>query len=250
MDDHRRRIFRIWAAREEHKQLVSSTLDRMRQLIEGHRCVVCFSGGKDSTVMLHLAIQIDPGIDVFNWDQGSWLMPRDIQAEVLANARSLGAMQLVVESAPVQEDERIRTCPERWRSSHLQHYLALNRVRRERGWQVQFVGLRKEEGCRRSAVIREHRRRGEDYPLEDWRWLDVWAYIVSHGLPYPRVYDKYAPLLGWDQARFVNFFSIRFENFGSPYVDGFLLPEKRNLRQAMQLSTRRLARCIAFEPKK
>jgi len=228
LDDHTRRMFKIWSGHPEHEDLINSTLDCMRRLIEGYKCVVCFSGGKDSTVMLHLALQANPDIDVFHWDQGSWLMPRDFQAEVLANARAIGALQLIVESASVQEDERVRTSPEKWRSSHLIHYLVLNRLRRERGWEVQFVGLRKEEGCRRSAVIKERRRRGEDYPLKDWTWLDVWSYIVANNLPYPRAYDKYAPFLGWDRVRFVNFFSMRFENYGAPYLDGFLMPEKRN----------------------
>ena len=102
-------------------------------------------------------------------------------------------------------------------------------TRRAEGWEYQFVGLRKEEGCKRSATIREHKRKGEVYPLEDWRWLDVWAYIVSHGLPYPAVYDRYASLVGYEYARLVTFFDMEFEKYGLPYLDGFLLPGKRHL---------------------
>lgn len=70
--------------------------------------------------------------------------------------------------------------------------------------------------------------RGEVYPLDKWGWRDIWAYIVSRELPYPKLYDVYGPLLGWDKARFVNFFSKRFENLGSPYLDGFFFPQFRN----------------------
>jgi len=229
MDDRWRKTFLLWSKKREHEQLVEKTSASMRSIIEKYRCVVAYSGGKDSTVMLHLALQIDPDIQVFHWDQGPQLMPRDVTEEILANARALGAKNLIVETWKGSDAEDMRVNPEKWRAAHMIHYLVLNRIRRQQGWDFQFVGLRKEEGCKRSAVCK-HPRRGETYPLADWSYLDVWAYIVSHGLPYPRAYDLYAPLLGWDQARFVNFFSMRFENYGSPYVDGFLLPEKRNLR--------------------
>jgi 3'-phosphoadenosine 5'-phosphosulfate sulfotransferase (PAPS reductase)/FAD synthetase len=228
MDDHWRKTFHLWSKKQEHEQLVEKTSVSMRAFIEKYRCVVAYSGGKDSTVMLHLALQIDPIIQVFHWDQGPQLMPCSIQKEILANARALGAQNLIVESWKGSDAEDMRVNPEKWRSAHLIHYLVLNRLRRDLRWDFQFVGLRKEEGCKRSAVCK-HPRKGEVYPLADWRWLDVWACIVSRGLPYPRAYDLYAPLLGWDRARFVNFFSMRFENYGSPYLDGFLLPEKRNL---------------------
>jgi 3'-phosphoadenosine 5'-phosphosulfate sulfotransferase (PAPS reductase)/FAD synthetase len=203
----------------------------MRSIIEKYRCVVAYSGGKDSTVMLRLALQIDPDVQVFHWDQGPQLMPRDVQEEILANARALGAKNLLVETWKGSEAEDMRVNPEKWRTAHMIHYLVLNRIRRQQAWDFQFVGLRKDEGCKRTAVCK-HPRRGEVYPLADWSYLDVWAYIVSLGLPYPRAYDLYAPLLGWDRARFVNFFSMRFESFGSPYVDGFLMPEKRNLSKS------------------
>lgn len=218
----------MWAKTEEYQAKVSASFETIKRHVSKGKCMVAFSGGKDSTVMLHLALQIDPEIQVFHWDQGPQLMPRDVQEEVLANARSLGAKNLIVESWSGSEAEDMRVNPEKWRTAHMIHYLVLNRIRRQQGWNFQFVGLRKEEGCKRTAICK-HPRRGEVYPLADWTYLDVWAYIVSHGLPYPRAYDMYAPLLGWNQARFVNFFSMRFENFGSPYIDGFLLPERRIL---------------------
>ncbi len=228
MDDYWRKTFLLWSRKTEYEQLILKTLASLRELLKASRCVICFSGGKDSTVLLHLALQVDLDVQVFHWDQGPQLMPGDVREEILANARALGAKNLIVETWKGSEAADMRTNPAKWHAAHMIHYLILNRIRRQEAWDFQLVGLRKEEGCKRSVTCK-HPRRGEVYPLADWRWLDVWAYIVSRGLSYPRAYDLYAPLLGWDRARFVNFFSMRFENFGSPYLDGFLLPGKRNL---------------------
>jgi len=229
MDEKSRKAFLLWAKRPEFAKLVADTTCIIRRHVDRGKCVVAFSGGKDSTVMLHLALQVDPDIDVFLWDQGSRLMPREVHAEILDNAKKLGVKNLIVEAWKGSEAEDMRDNPERWRSAHFFHYLVLHKVRRERGWAFQFVGLRSEEGCKRSATIREHKRKGEVYPLADWSYLDVWSYIVANNLPYPKIYDVYGPVLGWDQARFVNFFSGAFEKFGGPYLDGFFFPQYRNL---------------------
>jgi 3'-phosphoadenosine 5'-phosphosulfate sulfotransferase (PAPS reductase)/FAD synthetase len=220
----------MWSKTNEHHTKVTASLQTIRYYVEKGKCMVAFSGGKDSTAMLHLALQVDPDIDVFNWDQGTQLMPIEIQTEILSNAKAIGTKNLIVEAWKGSEASDMRENPEKWRNAHLFHYLILNKVRKERGWNTQFVGLRKDESCKRSITVKKPRA-GEVYPIAEWSYLDVWSYIVSHDLPYPKTYDLYAPLLGWDKARFVNFFSKRFEQFGSIYLDGFLLPEKRNVER-------------------
>ncbi len=227
MDERTHKTFLLWAKTEQYQIRVNESLEVIKQCITKGKCMVAFSGGKDSTAMLHLALQLDPEIDVFNWDQGSQLMPRDIQTEINANAKLIGAKNYIVETWKGSEAKDMRTNPEKWRSAHLFHYLILNKVRRERGWNYQFIGLRKDESCKRSITVNKPRA-GEVYPISEWSYLDVWGYIISHNLPYPKAYDLYAPLLGWDKARFVNFFSGAFEKFGSTWMDGFLMPKYRS----------------------
>ncbi len=227
MDEKTRQMFLLWSKRPEFAKLVVDTTCIIRCYVKKGKCVVAFSGGKDSIVMLHLALQVDPEIDVFLWDQGSCLMPREVHAEILGNAAKLGVKNLLVGSAPVQENPDLPESPFLWGVSHRAHYAVIARFRRERGWVTQLVGLRVEESCSRKRVCSKPRR-GEVYPLDQWSWRDVWAYIVSRDLPYPRLYDVYGPLLGWDQARFVNFFSKRFENLGAPFLDGYFFPQYRN----------------------
>jgi 3'-phosphoadenosine 5'-phosphosulfate sulfotransferase (PAPS reductase)/FAD synthetase len=215
----------MWAKTEEHQAQVHASLETIKRYIAKGKCMVAFSGGKDSTAMLHLALQIDPLVQVFHWDHGSWLMPRQFETEIIANAKRIGAKNLLVKSSSLLERPDTRSNYKVW---YLVFWNTLHMTRRAEGWEYQFVGLRKEEGCKRSTTIREHKRKGEVYPLADWKWLDIWAYIVSKNLPYPKIYDRYAALLGYDRARLVTFFDMEFEKFGSPYLDGFLLPQHRS----------------------
>jgi phosphoadenosine phosphosulfate reductase len=200
--------------------------------VEKGKCVVAFSGGKDSTVLLHLALQVDPELRVFHWDHGSQLMPREFEEEIIANARQIGAKNLVVKGSSLLERSDARSNFRVW---YLVFWNTLHMTRRAEAWDFQFVGLRKEESCKRRVTIAEHKQWGEVYPLADWSWRDVWAYIVSKNLPYPKVYDVYGPVLGWDQARLVTFFDQEFEKFGSLYLDGFFFPQYRNLGKNLKV---------------
>ncbi len=234
MNDRMRKAFLMWSYREDFKGLIMQSLDLIRRCVkDSEKCVVAYSGGKDSTVLLHLALQVDPAMDVFLWDQGQYLMPREVHAEICGNAKKVGAQNFIVESAPIQNDSELVSSPFLWGVSHRAHYAVICRLKRERGWVTQFVGLRSEESCSRKRVCGKPRW-GEVYPLDRWGWRDVWAYIVSNNLPYPQLYDVYCPLLGWDRARFVNFFSKRFENFGNPYLDGFFFPQYKNMKKEVK----------------
>ena len=224
MDEKTKRMFLLWSKRREYLDLVTETRVALFEQARKGKCVVAYSGGKDSLVLLHLALQVQQDIDVYHWDHGCQLMPRPIQAEIVENAKKLGVKNLIVNSSRAVERSDMR---ENWRGWYAVFWGALAKVKKEHGWQTQFIGLRAEESCKRKAKIRKPTK-GEVYPLASWSYRDVWAYIVSNNLPYPVMYNVYGPLLGWDRARFVTFFDGEFEKFGSPYLDGFFFPQYRN----------------------
>lgn len=225
MDEKTRQAFLLWSRRPKFASLVSATIVVIQRYMQLGKCMVAFSGGKDSTVLLHLALQVDPEIRVFHWDHGSQLMPRGFEEEIIANASQIGAKNLVVKGSSLLERADARGNFRVW---YLVFWNTLNRTRKDECWEFQFVGLRKEESCKRRVTIAEHKRKGEVYPLSDWGWKDIWAYIIGKDLPYPKVYDVYGPLLGWEQARLVTFFDEEFEKFGGPYLDGFFFPQHRH----------------------
>src|SRR5690606_35979235 len=66
----------------------------------------------------------------------------------------------------------------------------------ENGITGQFLGLRKEESngrrislLKRSPIYQMQDGMWKCCPLADWTAKDVWAYIVTRNLPYPKFYD-------------------------------------------------------------
>lgn len=224
MDRQTKQMFLLWSRQPEYLEKVTVTRAKLYEVTRKHRCVVAYSGGKDSTVLLDLALKTQPDISVYHWDHGSQLMPREVEKEIIDHAYKLGAKELVVNSSLAVERGDMR---ENWSGWYGVFWASLAKKVGEYGWEVQLVGLRSEESSKRRAKVRRPTR-GECYPLADWGWRDVWAYIVSNGLPYPSLYDVYGPLLGYDKARFVTFFDGEFEKFGSPFLDGYFFPQYRH----------------------
>jgi len=232
VDERTRKSFLMWTKTEEYHSRICEAEEIIRKAYEKiSRPFVSFSGGKDSTVMLHLVLQQDSNVLVLHWDYGRYYMPREIEAEILANAQKIGAKNIRVETSIQYEKQKRKAVNVIGRD-------LIGRIMpkmKAEGYDCCFLGLRAEESMKRKRRTKtwleyhgEHVAPANVFPIRRLKWLDVWGYIVSNGLPYPKIYDLYAPLLGWDKARLVTFFDMEFEKLGSPYVDGFLLPGFRN----------------------
>ena len=198
-----------------YRRLVASTLGELRELLERHgdEAYVAYSGGKDSLVLLHLAARVRPEVRVFHWDHGPWLMPREVEEEILEAARRVApGARLRVETSRRLWEEAARWDHKRW---YRAFWATLERLASE-GWRVALLGIRRGESVSRrlraGRQCRETRVQVECYPLRYWGWRDVWAYIFEHGLPYPRVYDELCPVVGWDRCRLVTFFDEEFRH--------------------------------------
>jgi len=227
IDELTRRAFLLWAEREEFREALDRSLRELEALLGRRRCYVAFSGGKDSTCLLHLALQIDPEVTVFYWDHGPWLMPRWLHREILQNARRIGARNLVVRTGRALQHEWIRRRPLPW---YRAFFKTLQEFKQEGRWEVALIALRAEEGVGRRIRTRNPPE-DEAYPIAHWTWRDVWAYILSRGLPYLSVYDRYGPVVGWDKVRLVTFFDEEFQWTGGPILDGVLLPDFKHPRR-------------------
>lgn len=221
-------VLRQWAETDEHKAKAEETRQIIAKALTTHqKPYVAFSGGKDSTCMLHLVLQQKPDIMVYHWDYGPYLMPRDVEKEVIEIAKKIGTQNLVVDTS------RLYTSREATGIWYREFFGRVIKELCQQGYDLVFVGIRKHESLKRKRRVERGKKLtviDECWPLQNWTWQDVWAYIFSNNLPYHSVYDKYAPIVGWDNARFVTFFDPEFDKIGASNLDGVLMWRWRNMK--------------------
>lgn len=221
-------VCKIHARREEYLRKVESALSIVKQYYRPERSYVSCSGGKDSLALTHLIVHnVDPDVVVFHWDHGRWLVPRWIENDIVDCIKSIPVRNLVVRRYGFgSASEWSRIDYRRWYEAF---FSAVSEIVRDLGLEVCFLGLRAEESHvrrrRTMNVVEHHKSTGQlmVYPLRDWTWLDVWTYIVTNRVRYPRIYDVYARIIGYDKVRLVTFFDKEFEGVGTYYIDSVLL---------------------------
>ena len=221
------RFFKAWAKSEDFKKRVQEAESVVKLAKE--RVMVLFSGGKDSTVVLHLVTKFFDDAVVFHFDYGAELMPRHVEAEVLENLQKIIrekaiSIRIIRGNYGRSNTENARFYKHWWAA--IEDTIKKYRVKTVVG------SLRAEESIKRKRLVSSQatiRGVSNIFPLKNWSWKDVWAYIISNELPYPRVYDKYAELLGYDKARFTTFFDEELDWLGMENVDKFLMWRHHNI---------------------
>lgn len=166
-----------------------------------------------------------PDIMVQHWDYGIHYLPREFEGEVVRNAIDIGATNIrVMTSDKYAENPSSPVFYKEFFGKVISGLI-------HEGYDCAFVGLRKEESLKRKRRINKGEsltQITERWPLASWTWLDVWAYIISNDIPYLSTYDTYAPVVGWEHARFSTFFDPEFDKLGNSNLDGIMLWKQRH----------------------
>ena len=66
-----RAMFQMWSKTQEYKKKIRHAKEMTHQAIHNHPCILLYSGGKDSLVLLHMALQVEPDIPVYHFSAGN-----------------------------------------------------------------------------------------------------------------------------------------------------------------------------------
>ena len=211
-----REYFLAWYDEGKVDEKVQEAIDFTTPYLD--QGLVSVSGGKDSMTMLHILASLKPSLKVFHWDHGRWLVPREVEDEVLRNITKVAPnAKLIIKRYSLGDSELSR---EVWAPWYKEFFSTL----RSLGFKYHLLGIRADESHRRNVRGRIVKRDEwvEVYPIYNFTWRDVWAYIFKHDVPVPSVYFRYAKVIDWDKVRFVTFFDREFEKYGAPQIDSIL----------------------------
>jgi hypothetical protein len=195
----------------QYQDAIAEAHDRTRQTAAAYRNpAVAWSGGKDCTVMLHIAMHLTSPCVAFWSDygrpehKGDKVFPGWMASEIEANAIAIGAESLHVSCRACDWPRADSALSDRGPAvlAHVadttDHWVPVQqRLMQSLGHDVALVGLRRDEGVGRRHRIDAGRTLNdfpESWPVAYLSEMDVWAYIASHDLPYCSVYDKQAEI--------------------------------------------------------
>lgn len=177
---------RIHATTREHAR----KLARARGIVAKALAVtddwyVALSGGKDSTAVLGLVREVEPDTPAV-WSDDVFYLP-----ETAEYMERVGGLHHI----------RTNATHTSWFSTEGDWDGVGHFAEAALGRSAVFLGLRADENSYRRVHLRSHgvlyRTRAGIWqcnPVAWWSWLDVWAYIVSHGLDYNHAYDRLAEI--------------------------------------------------------
>lgn len=226
MDDANRMFFQAWAELPGYAERIEVAIEQIQTVCQKRHPILLYSGGKDSLVLLHLAMQIDPEMPIYHFDngfdgeKGTWRFPPAIEAEVVRNAELAGARNIYVRGGGNKGPSARR------------FFGNLREVMRATHTDIEMMGLRQAESAGRkrriSDFVLHEGSRWISAPLKELRTEDIWAYILDNDLRYASTYDRYAPLVGWLNARFTSMFSnAMVPKGGGIVIDSVLFPEHK-----------------------
>jgi len=210
------------------ENVLDATQKRISFLFDNYDNIsLSFSGGKDSTVLFHLLneeakirnrkfflyfqdqeAEYTATIDIVAWAMSQPnVMPLWYQVPVfLTNAASHQQLFLwawgdgenwVREKHPIAIHSIENRYPKRFHKFNL--WVGQN-LRKLHGRSISIIGLRAEESPDRRFVLFGEdselfwlRRKNEPhraYPIIDWRYKDVWKYLIEGDFKYNKIYDK------------------------------------------------------------
>lgn len=190
----------LFRAPRFREQLARALVVTGAALARSRRPVVAVSGGKDSTVVMALALSLRPDC-ALHWSDDELEYPETVAYMTMLNDLAGDQLRITLGRAVHAGWFRPWSRVPPWREplpGSLTITCSAEAWAGHEGYDLTFTGLRASESERRARHLA---RRGMLYriatgtgarcsPIADWTEDDVWALIAGWGLPYNAAYDR------------------------------------------------------------
>lgn len=222
MQDWERETFLLHARQEGYRRRKEEAKNIVKQAMAEYPGIwaVAYSGGKDSTVLLHILLEAGwkgPMVlyyysEIENPPENIEMAKRESKEHGLElhildckESSSLEAFReaghLFIYPATKEEKRIVNIVDTAFRKK-------VDNFAHEMGFAGMFLGLRRDESNRRAMSLAKtgpiyqtkSRNIATSCPLHNWNGDDIWAYIVENHLPYLACYDT----PGYDRRRLRN----------------------------------------------
>lgn len=229
MQEHYKRMFELWSKTEIYKRRLAEAKKVISDFLqkEGKK-YIAYSGGKDSTALMHMVLQQDKETMVLHWDYGRYYVPYKYLNQIISNAKLIGAKNLIIKTSKkyeIMKRNAINVLGVEYLGKLIPQLIS-------DGFSVSFIGLRAEESIKRRFTTKEfyeYKKIYNVYPLKNFTYKDVWAYIVSNNIPYLNHYDTYSQIEDISKIRFTTLFDPEFKHFGLENTDKFINWREHNV---------------------
>lgn len=165
------------------------------QRFNPEKVVVAWTGGKDSTVLLHLIRTCFNGFVPFPVMFNDSTMEFDEIYEFIERMAKEWGLDLVVVKHDEKELEAFHGTKDREQKKELVRMMkvhAMDRFQKKHGLEGYVAGIRWDEHAARSKETYFSPRNGHTriHPILHFTEADIWEYIRTFSVPYVRLYDQ------------------------------------------------------------
>lgn len=190
-------IYRLHACTPEYKDKHARLFGELRRQLSD-ACYVSFSAGKDSTVCAHACNLVRPGIPILLVDPGCpthWLESEREQWQKYADSHIWSYHRFPWMKWKKSTTDLAGDVAAYRKAVHMSMFSSLEAWANSHGCTRRVWGIRKDESPARETIasLDGGKNQKRFAPIRDWTTDDVWAYLVTHELPWLSIYDNLGP---------------------------------------------------------
>lgn len=185
----------LYADLEKKTSIAIHVIKKAEKLYSAEKTVVAWTGGKDSTVLLHIIKEAYKGIIPFPvmFNDSTMEFPEIYQfIKTISKQWHLNLVIIPHDAKELEEFHKTKDYAKKKELSRMMKVHAINNFIKRNPIKAFLVGIRKDEHKSRSNETYFSKRKDHVrvHPILDFTEKDIWNYIHIHNVPYVSLYNK------------------------------------------------------------